>query len=102
MALAKDYLLDDDLDLNITGGDFEKGASDQTASILLLNTYIGQWKESPFCGMGIARYKGSSNTSQIMKREITVQHQADGMKGQAYVKNYSEFSLAFTRPGFTE
>jgi hypothetical protein len=100
MAQAQDYLLDDDLDLQITNGDFVQGASDQNASILLLNTNTGNWKASPFCGMGIKKYQGSSNTQQIMKREITVQHEADGMRGQCYVVDYSNFSLAFTRPGF--
>lgn len=100
MALATDYQLDDDLDLFITNGDFKKSASDQNASILLINTNVGQWKASPFCGMGIARYKGSSNSAQIIQREILVQHKADGMKGNVYVRDYADFALAFTRPGF--
>ena len=97
---ATDYLYDDNLDLNITNGDFVQGASDQNASILLLNTNTGHWKFSPYCGMGIKKYEGSSNSNQIMKREIIVQHEADGMKGQVFVKDYSEFYLDFTRPGY--
>ena len=99
---AIDYLLDDDLDLTISNGDFVQGASDQNASILLLNTHTGQWRFSPFCGMGISKYQGSSNTQQTMKREIIVQHEADGMKGQCFVKDYSTFYLDFIRPGFTD
>ncbi len=97
---AKDYLLDDDLDLKILNGDFVKGPSDQNASILLLNTSQGHWKDAPFCGMGIKKYEGSSGTQQIMKREIIVQHIADGMRGTCFVRDYSTFDLAFTRPGF--
>jgi hypothetical protein len=102
MATAKDYLLNDDLDLVIANGDFKKGPSDQQASILLLNTNVGAWKYHPFCGMGIKKYMGSSGTELKMKREITVQHEADGMRmNEIYVKDF-KFYLNFSRPGYDD
>jgi hypothetical protein len=102
MATAKDYLLDDDLDLVISNGDFKKGPSDQQASILLMNTNIGSWKFFPFAGMGIKKYQGSSGTEQIMKRELMVQHEADGLKiKQLFVKDF-QFWIDFSRPGYDD
>lgn len=101
MAKAKDYKLDNDLDLIIYNGDFVKDESDQTSSILLINTYKGAWKFSPFTGVGIKRFLGSSNTQQEIRREIVVQHQADGLKVISIsVKDYSDFSLDIKREGY--
>lgn len=102
---ANDYLIDDDLDLVISGGDFVKAAGDQQASILLLNSNKGSYKFHPFAGMGIKRYLGTAGTEQIIKREITVQHQADGLRIETLVLKSTAFSaqdfyLSFTRPGF--
>lgn len=103
MAKAQDYLLTDDLDLQTSNGDFVKGASDQTASILLINTNVGSWKAHPFCGMGIRKYLGSSNTQQVIKRELIVQHAADGLKmNNVIVKDYSTFYLDFKREGYDD
>jgi hypothetical protein len=99
MATAIDYKLTDDGDLYISStGDFERTESDQQASILILNTNQGSWKFAPFCGVGINQYKGSSGTNLVMKREITVQHQADGFKvNSIIVKDYSDFYLDIER-----
>jgi hypothetical protein len=79
-------------------GDFERTESDQQASILILNTSQGGWKFHPFCGVGIKKYKGSSGTNLEMKREITVQHQADGYKvNSIIVKDYSDFYIDLER-----
>ncbi len=100
MATAKDYLLNDSLDLVITNGDFKKTASDQQSSILLLNCNIGSFKFHPFAGMGIKRYQGSDGTEQIMKRQIFVQHEADGMKVKTVINKDFQFWIDCSRPGF--
>lgn len=90
---ATDILLDDDLDLTIdSSGDFKISESDYQSSVLILNTYAGAWKLNPICGMGLARYKGSSGTQLQIRREISVQLQADGFKiNSVKVLNYDDF-----------
>lgn len=90
---ATDILLDDDLDLTIdSSGDFKVTESDYQSSVLILNTFAGAWKLNPICGMGIARYKGSSGSQLQIRREISVQLQADGFKiNSVIVKNYDDF-----------
>ena len=79
--MVTDYKLDDNMDLVFSNGDFSRISDDQCnqqASILILNTNQGSWKFHPFCGVGIKQYEGSSGMGLIMKREIRVQHLADG------------------------
>lgn len=77
--MVKDIILDNDNDLTINSdGDFMVADSDQQHIILLLNTSFGQWKEFPFCGLGIIRYLNSSGQQQTLRRAITVQLIADG------------------------
>lgn len=95
---ATDILLDDDGNYLIENGDFKVGASDQQSTIIILNDNVGSWKFHPFCGMGIARYIGSSNSQAMIKREISVQLQADGFKiNSIIVKNYDDFYLDHER-----
>lgn len=90
---ATDILLDDNLDITISSdGDFKVTESDYQSSVLILNTYFGSWKLNPLCGMGLARYKGSAGTQLQIRREISVQLQADGFKiNSVIVKNYDDF-----------
>lgn len=91
--VATDILLDDNLDITISSdGDFKVTESDYQSSVLILNTYFGAWKLNPLCGMGLARYKGSAGTQLQIRREISVQLQADGFKvNSIIVKNYDDF-----------
>lgn len=75
---VKDIMLDDDYDLLIAGGDFVVNESDQQSIILIMNTYVGAWKQFPTCGLGISQYRASSGQAQILKRNIAVQLAADG------------------------
>ena len=94
MAKAKDIILDDDMEYVITNGDFTISESDQQSVILVLNTNQGSWKFHPLCGMGISKYIGSSNSQAIMKREMSVQLQADGYKiNSIIIKDYDDFYI---------
>lgn len=106
MAQAKDYKSDSSLDLVISNGDFVRTPSDQQASLLLMNFNIGSLKFHPFAGMGIKRYEGSDGTQLIMKRNIIVQHKADGMDNIKVLTpnplNQFDFFITFTRPGYDD
>lgn len=98
MAKATDIILDDDMEYTISNGDFAIGESDQQSVILVLNTNQGSWKFHPICGMGINKYIGSSNAQAIMKRDISVQLQADGFKiNSIIVKEYDDFYIDANR-----
>ena len=77
--MVKDIILDDSNDLVINSlGDFDVKDSDQQHVVLIINTFLGHWKQSPFLGVGIIRYLNSSGQQQVLKRNITVQMIADG------------------------
>jgi hypothetical protein len=77
--MVKDIILDEDNDLTINSlGDFTINDSDQQHVILLINTSFGQWKQFPFCGLGIIRYLNGSGQQQSLRRAITVHLTADG------------------------
>ena len=79
MATVKDIILDDSNDLTINAlGDFMVSDSDQQHVVLIINTFLGQWKQSPFTGVGIVRYINSAGQQNTLKRAITVQMIADG------------------------
>lgn len=78
MAMVKDIILDDGYDLTIKDGDFLIRESDEQHIILLINTFVGDWKLFPFCGVGIIRYLSSSGQQQTLRRAIEVQLQSDG------------------------
>lgn len=90
---ATDILLDNNLDVTISSdGDFKVTESDYQSSVLILNTYFGAWKLHPLCGMGLVRYKGSAGSQLQIRREISIQLQADGFKvNSVVVKNYDDF-----------
>ena len=83
MEMVKDIILDDDLDLKIVNGDLVIGESDQQSIQLILNAFPGAWKEFPTCGVGIKQYQASTGQSLNLKRNISVQLEADGFKVNA-------------------
>jgi hypothetical protein len=89
--MVKDIILDDDNDIIINSlGDFDVKDSDQQHVVLLINTYLGQWKQFPYCGVGIIRYLNSSGQQQTLRRNITVQMVADGYKVNNITLNGTE------------
>lgn len=76
--MIKDIAIDDFGDLIFKDGDFDIRASDEQHVVLIVNTAIGSWKEYPLVGVGIQSYLGSSGQTQVLKRNITVQLEADG------------------------
>lgn len=76
-----DILLDDDGDIDVSAdGDFKVGPSDEQHVMLLINTYPGNWKEFPTCGVGIRDYILSAGKTNILKRSINVQLTGDGYR----------------------
>jgi hypothetical protein len=80
MAMVKDIELNDDLDLTIENGDFKISESDQTHVINIIKSNTGAFKQFPLVGVGIDYYIASSGTQQVIRRNITVQMEADGYK----------------------
>ena len=86
---VKDILLEDN-DLIIENGDFKIGESDQQSIELIIDSYLGHWKESPLCGVGVDLFLNSSGQQLAFKRAISVQLEADGMINVNVTSNSSE------------
>lgn len=78
--MVKDIILDDSADLEIKNGDFYLADSDQQHVVLIINTFVGDWKQYPTLGVGIINYLASSGKSSELKRSISLQLTADGYK----------------------
>jgi len=86
---VKDILLENN-DLIIENGDFKIGESDQQSIELIIDSYLGHWKESPLCGVGVDLFLNSSGQQLALKRAISVQLEADGMINVNVTSNSSE------------
>lgn len=87
MAVKDIILLDNDL--SIINGDFSVQESDSQHIELIINTYLGSWKQYPLCGVGITNFVNSSGQQLALKRAISVQLEADGMKNVNITNNSS-------------
>lgn len=70
-----DLLYDEDFEMQIAGGDFVPGLSDQQHIELLLLIEPGSLSQYPLTGVGITKY---INGSGSLKRAINLQLLADG------------------------
>ena len=96
--MTQDIIIDDANDLTFADGDFKLAQSDQQHVLLLLNTYIGHWKQFPFVGVGIIRFLASSGQQLTLKREIEVQLTGDGYSvDKVIVKNGEVYYLSANR-----
>ena len=77
MAIAKDFLLNNDWDLITSNGDFLTGFSDSQHLALITVMDIGHLKENPFLGIGINSYLGGSESSTIIKANAQQMYQVD-------------------------
>lgn len=98
MAMVKDIELNDELDLTIENGDFKISESDQTHVINIIKSSTGAFKQYPLVGVGIDYYIASSGTQQVIKRNITVQMEADGYKvNEISISGDSTYSIDANR-----
>jgi hypothetical protein len=72
-----------DYDLVIENGDFNFIESEQQETDLLLNTFIGNWKQYPLVGIGILNYLAGPISSNQLETLIKEQMIADGFTVQS-------------------
>ncbi|MBO4233909.1 hypothetical protein [Riemerella anatipestifer] len=77
--MPKDILLDDNMDLMFSGGDFSVGDSTYQHQQILIFSDKGEFKQFPNIGVGSRRYLESERPDEFA-REIRQQFIADGMK----------------------
>lgn len=87
--VAKDIILEDN-DLVIQNGDFLIQESDSQHIQLLVDSWIGAWKQYPLCGVGVDNFVKSSGQQLALKRAISIQLEADGMTNVNVTSNSSE------------
>lgn len=73
-----DLLLNDNNDIEITGGDFLVGTSDSQHEMLLLLTEKGGYKQHPGLGVGLFSQLENEDPAAMLS-EIRRQFAADGM-----------------------
>lgn len=76
-----DIILDEDLDLAVSAGDFVIGDSEEQHQQLILIASQGSFRESPLTGVNIAQYiKTGFTQAQIdkLRQKIRLQLQYDG------------------------
>lgn len=76
---AKDFQLDTDGDLLISGGDFVIGLSDQQNIEDIIQAFPGWWKQSPQLGVGIRSYVKGGDIQEL-EQSVLIQLTADGFK----------------------
>ena len=89
--MVKDIILDDENDVNIVNGDFQLRESDTQHIVLVINTFAGNWKQYPFCGVGIIQFANAAGQGVTLKRSMQVQLEADGFEVED-IKLYSNSS----------
>ena len=78
MANVKDIRIDEQFNLQISAGDFVVSESDQDHINIILNSFVGSYKEFPLVGFGLIAYQSSPVNQQVLARGITIQLNADG------------------------
>lgn len=77
MIHAKDITLTDDGDLLFRNGDFVIDYSDARHQQHIIDAFKGFYKDYPLVGVGIFQYLKSAGTAAEIKREITIELEAD-------------------------
>lgn len=77
MTNAKDITLNDTGDLLFVNGDFVANYSDARHQEHLIGAFKGFYKAAPSVGVGIFQYLKSAGTAAEIKREITIELEAD-------------------------
>ena len=75
--IFQDFLNDENGDLLIQNGDFVVGASDSQHVEDILTSFVGEWKQYPFLGVGLLQYLKSQNPNTAITA-IKTQLQSDG------------------------
>lgn len=69
-------------ELSLLNGDFMAAESDQQHIEDIIGSFIGEWKEFPYIGVGVEDYINSTGEEQELARQIKLQLQADGYSAE--------------------
>lgn len=65
--MAQDIQIGDDYDLLIKGGDFVVDESEAQEGRLIMITAVGNWKQEPLIGVGVARWINKAITAAVQR-----------------------------------
>lgn len=83
----KDLLLNENFDLDFSDDDFSFGETTQQNQGLILLANKGEFRQSPFVGVGLKQYVEDDQLG-AMRTELARQLELDGM----YIQNLTVFS----------
>jgi hypothetical protein len=89
---AIDLLMDNGGDEVLINDDLALGASDEQHIIDILQSYPGEWKQSPLCGVNIRRAINGAVDGTI-RRDVRLQLEADGYKVKNIIFSESELNI---------
>lgn len=75
-----DILLNDNYQPTITNGDWQLTTADRQNVYLLLSTLKGEWKQTPFLGVGLKNMLNDEAPFATIKAELTTQLELDGAR----------------------
>jgi hypothetical protein len=79
MAKVFDYMLNDDLDLQISRGGFVVGESTLQHQKNLLLAVHGEYKQNPLIGVGMINFLDTDSDIQEFKQAVQNEFENDGM-----------------------
>lgn len=96
-----DILLDDNMDLLISNGDFVIDDSEEQVQELILVANQGSFRESPLTGIGIIKFvKSRFTVDQIdaLRQKIRLQLQYDGYDTvKTQINSFTDIEITATR-----
>jgi hypothetical protein len=99
---ATDFLLSAAYELEISGGDFVAGHSDEQHIALIHLTAQGEWRENPLTGLNLRQHQSGpmdAARQAMLQREATIQLERDGYKVATYlITAAAELSIDAFRP----
>lgn len=80
MAKVFDILTGDDDDIYFVNGDFATGESTYQHMRDIILSHKGNYKQSPFVGVGLSTYENDDDGQRSLEAETQNQLELDGMK----------------------
>lgn len=97
----KDILLNNDLDLEISNGDFVVADAEEQHQELIMIATQGSFRENPLVGVGIARFiKSSFSVAEVdrLRQKIRLQLQYDGYSNvSAQINSFEDIQIKAER-----
>jgi hypothetical protein len=91
----QDIALNDNADILAVNGDWGVQYSDPNHIRDIVQSYVGNWKEYPTCGVGIFNFVGSNGQEAALTALVQAQLQQDGFINTNGIQAIQDFNGQF-------